>query len=410
LIFIVVAGFILSCDKKQPVEKKVLKVALAKLGSQTKQIWVNAATEFEKKFPNITIEYLGMDQEHYETSGLTSMLLYDNPDVYFEWGGERVETRKKDGNAVDLTEILKKDQWENSFSKVAWDGMKIDNRVFMVPYASQIASVFWFNKSLFEEMGLAPPDNWEQFENICEKLKTAGITPVYLGNKDLWPAGNVMGHLVSRVVGEVEYHNALKLKRKFNKPDFLEAFQYIQRFWEKGYINKDVNGLSSEEGATGWMNGQGAMFLLGSWVVDIVLDEAPENFNYDFFNLPAIKGKKGDQTSILGLNVGFIANAKTKNFNESIDFLRFITSPEMAEKFIEGGESLMLIDNVGKNMLPINYKLTQLLNSTTTIVSPPDTGYDLKTADEFYRAIAKVIGGVSTPKEALKELDSKLEL
>ncbi len=81
----------------------------------------------------------------------------------------------------------------------------------MVPYSSQISSVFWYNKSLFKKLDLSPPDNWEQFEHVCEKLKHTGITPVYLGNKDLWPAGNVMGHLVSRIVGETEYHNALKL-------------------------------------------------------------------------------------------------------------------------------------------------------------------------------------------------------
>ena len=409
--FIVLSGMLISCSKKDNDERKILKVAMAKVGKKTQIAWNNAASEFEKRFPDIKIDYLGMNQDQYETSGLTSMLLYDNPDIFFEWGGERVATRVKEGNAADLTDALAKNRWRESFSKASWEGLKVNDRYFMVPYSSQISSVFWYNKSMFNQLGLHPPENWAQFINVCEILKRAGITPIYLGNKDLWPAGNLMGHLVSRIVGEREFQNALMLKRKFNAPDFLEAFTYIHTFWEKRYINKNVNGLSSDEGFSGWIRGKGAMLLLGSWVVELILDEAPDDFEYDFFNLPAISGKKGDQTSIMGLNVGFIANAKTDNLKEAVSFLRFITSPEMAKIFISTGDLIPFYANEpSEHVPPATTKLIQLLDKTTTIVSPPDTGYDLRTADAFYRAVAKVIGGVSTPMDALTELDMKLGL
>ena len=41
--------------------------------------------------------------------------------------------------------------------------------------------------------------------------------------------------------------------------------------------------------------------------------------------------------------------------------------------------------------------LTKLLNEAPAIVLPPDTGYELKTADALYAGIAAVLGGQSTP-------------
>ena len=189
----IIISFNSGCGKKENDEPKVLKVAMAKVGSKTQIAWHNAASQFEKRFPNIEIEYLGMNQDHYETSGLTSMLLYDNPDIFFEWGGERVERRVKEGNAADLTDALAKNQWRESFSKASWEGLKVNDRYFMVPYSSQISSVFWYNKSMFNQLGLRPPKNWEQFNYVCESLKQAKITPIFLGNKDLWPAGECHG-------------------------------------------------------------------------------------------------------------------------------------------------------------------------------------------------------------------------
>ena len=52
--------------------------------------------------------------------------------------------------------------------------------------------------------------------------------------------------------------------------------------------------------------------------------------------------------------------------------------------------------------------LTKLLNEAPAIVLPPDTGYDLEVADALYAGIAAVLGGQSSPADALAEIDRKL--
>ena len=53
-------------------------------------------------------------------------------------------------------------------------------------------------------------------------------------------------------------------------------------------------------------------------------------------------------------------------------------------------------------------RLSELLNEAPAVVLPPDTGYDLKTANALYAAEAAVLGGQATPADALAALDEQL--
>ena len=53
-------------------------------------------------------------------------------------------------------------------------------------------------------------------------------------------------------------------------------------------------------------------------------------------------------------------------------------------------------------------RLGELLAAAPAGVLPPDTGYDLETANQLYAAEAAVLGGQATPADALATLDSTL--
>lgn len=409
-LILLISIWISNCETKVPAEKITLKIATANLGVKAQKIWTSVATDFIQQNPNVTIEFLGMDDRHYESTGLASMLLYQNPDIFFEWGGFRVEKHKNNGYAADLTAELNKDGWIDNFLPAAWDGSIFNDRHYMIPIGAQISNVFWYNKKVFKDLKIQIPTTWQQFLVVCETIKKAGKIPIFIGNKDLWPGGNVMGHLVSRIVGNKVYQQALNKQQPFNQPDFLEAFEMIRVLWDKKYVNIDSNGLSSIEGDSGWIQQKGVIHPLGSWIPEVVSESNVKNFKFDFFNLPQIKGKKGNQTSIMGLNVGLMVNAKSKHFKTSIQYLRFLTSTKIAKRFESIGE-FNTLKEIATQTKPnsLTHKLNQLLNKTTSVVPPPDTGFDLKVANAFYTAIAKVMGGVSTPKEALIELDRYIE-
>ena len=74
-----------------------------------------------------------------------------------------------------------------------------------------------------------------------------GERPIASGNKDLWAAGNWLGHLVSRVVGEDVYDSALKGETSFDTPEWVEAFGYVQELADHKCVNDSANAIDDAE-------------------------------------------------------------------------------------------------------------------------------------------------------------------
>jgi raffinose/stachyose/melibiose transport system substrate-binding protein len=151
------------------------------------------------------------------------------------------------------------------------------------------------------------------------------------------------------------------------------------------------------------------MHPIGSWLVSWAIDEAPD-LEFDFVNLPAMpEGSAGDQGSVIGVETGYMVNANSPNIDLAIEFLALMNSPENVRKYVEEAEIIPLATSVADAGVDgRSLALGELLATAPAVVLPPDTGYDLETANELYAAEAAVLGGQATPAEALAALDERL--
>ena len=151
------------------------------------------------------------------------------------------------------------------------------------------------------------------------------------------------------------------------------------------------------------------MHPIGSWLVSWAIDEAPD-LEFDYVNLPAMpSGAKGNQDSVIGVATGYIVNAKSPKQKEAAEFMALLNSPENVQKLIEAEVTPLAISaSEGQESDTRSASLSSLLNNAPAVVLPPDTGYDLKTADALYAGIAAVLGGQATPADALAEIDRTL--
>ena len=46
---------------------------------------------------------------------------------------------------------------------------------------------FYYNRNLFNDLSISPPDTWQQFIQLSLKLKKLKINPISLGSSELWP-------------------------------------------------------------------------------------------------------------------------------------------------------------------------------------------------------------------------------
>jgi ABC-type glycerol-3-phosphate transport system substrate-binding protein len=390
-------------------DKFTLRIAMASPGDELIKVWQQIADQYQSQHPNVKVEYTFQDDDTYQTIGLPNLLSGKNaPDLYFEWAGQRLSTRVQDGFAADITDDLASSGLKDMFTDGDFKGMVFDGKTYMIPTNGDVSNVIWYNKKIFSDLNLQPPTTWDEFLAACAKIKEAGITPIVAGNKDLWPAGNWIGHLISRVVGEQAYSDALQLKQPFDSPDFVTAYGYVKQLWDNKYINDSVNALADNEGDVLFFNGKGAMHPIGSWLVSSAAEEAPD-LDMGYFNLPAMPGGKGDQGSVIGVLNGMVVNAKSEHKQDAIDFMKLYSS-ESSSKLLAAAGSVPIakggLDPDTTN--PLSLSLDEMMKNSSTLVSPPDTGYSVEVANALNTATSQVLGGAKSPEDALAQLDKTI--
>ena len=387
----------------------VVRVAMSSPGEAQIRVWDDVAKLYMAAHPETKVEMNYVQDDLYETIGLQNLLAGRNsPDIYFEWTGERLRTRLSEGYAADISDAFKTGPLAGLFDDATLAQYTVDGKVVMVPYSADVTTVLWYNKKILADAAVQPPASWADLLAACDTLKAKGIIPIGSGNKDLWPAGNWLGHMASRVVGEDVYAQTLGGTGKFSTPDWESAFGHIKELADHKCVNDTANSIDDNAGAQLFFQEKAAMHPIGSWLVSWALDEAPD-LDFDYFNLPAIPDGKGNQASAIGVATGYVINARSPKQKEAAEFMALLNNETNVKALIKAEVTpLTKSASAGEKIDSRSARLTQLLNEAPAIVLPPDTGYNLKTADALYTAIAAVLGGKSSPKDALAEMDRKL--
>lgn len=134
-------------------------------------------------FPDIEIIVEAYPEEQYYSILNTRLSMGEGPDFFNiqpNWAGPNAVQKLAPAGYLepldDLAVIQNADEADTE--SVTWNGHTYSlNRFSMILCT-------YYNKSIFEKLGLSIPQNWAEFLNMCEKLKNAGITPVISGNKD----------------------------------------------------------------------------------------------------------------------------------------------------------------------------------------------------------------------------------
>jgi len=394
-----------STDPDAPV---TLRVAMGSPGEAQIEVWEATAASFEASNPNVTVEFNFQDDDLYETIGLPNLLNGgDAPDVYFEWAGQRLQNRYDEGFVADITDAVQNGELGTYFDEGAYNGMVIDGKNVMVPANADVTTVMWYNVDIFNDLGISVPTTWDEMIAASETIKAAGIIPIGIGNKDLWPVGNWTSHILSRAMGEEAYDQMLRQEIPMDSPEVVAAMEYVVELQQTGVVNESVNAIDDNEGAELFFQGKAAMHPIGSWLVSWAIESAPD-LNFDYFNLPPLEGA-GTQDSVIAVSTGFIVNAESSHQDVAVDFLTLFSSPEFTSLMVDAGGTPLATgaldrDDVDSRIL----SLMEMMQTAGALVAPPDTGYDIEVADALYAAEAEVLGGVSTPAEALATAQAKI--
>ena len=242
------------------------------------------------------------------------------------------------GKVMDLTGALSEDAWRDSFDAAALGFCTDGGRVYAVPLDISVVPV-WYNRGLFERLGLKPPGTFEELKAACGALKAEGVAPFALGNKDQWPGAFYFIYLATRMGGTALFERAARGEASFADRAFVAAGARLRELVEMGAFPEGFNGLTDAQARRQFFTGRAGMYVMGNWVVARCVAEAPEFMGQlDCFPFPAVAGGAGESGTIVGgTNTAFAVSSACKHPDLAIELLRELTSARVAGEWIKAG-------------------------------------------------------------------------
>lgn len=233
----------------------------------SKSQYEGAIARFMEDYPNITIELVNQQNDNYKQQLVVAMSSGQCPDMYQHWGGGPMAEYYESGFVNDITEMY------NTYDHPAFIEASIaqstyEDKILAIPFNGLSGCDIFYNKTIFEEVGVEVPETIDELEAVCDKLLEAGYTPFSLANSPGWTGSMYFMYLVARHSGNDEFDAAYTQEGSFTSDAFIYAGEKIQEWVEKGYFPDGVNSLSpddSQDLALMYDN-TCAMMLHGSWV------------------------------------------------------------------------------------------------------------------------------------------------
>jgi glucose/mannose transport system substrate-binding protein len=134
------------------------------------------------------------------------------------------------GLMQDLTDLAVAEDWANILRpKSQMDSCTYEGKVYCVPVNLHSGQWMWTNRKIYEDLGIAPPQNWAEMVAAAPKLKEAGIIPLSLAEG--WPIGLLTEDLIVAIAG-VDNYVAVYQDRNMDiarGPEFAAVFQAIDQ-------------------------------------------------------------------------------------------------------------------------------------------------------------------------------------
>jgi glucose/mannose transport system substrate-binding protein len=196
----------------------------------------------------------------------TRMLGGDPPDSFqVHMGRELTDTWVVTGFMEPLDDLFKQAGWETSFPKGVLELLKgSDGRYYSVPANIHRANVLWYNKKVFQSAGVQPPKTVEEFFQVADKLKTAGVTPLALGDNGIWAATHLFETVLVGSLGAEGYRGLWTGKTDWNGPGVRKALETMVRML--GHVNTDHAARSWDQANDLVIQGKAGMTIMGDWV------------------------------------------------------------------------------------------------------------------------------------------------
>jgi raffinose/stachyose/melibiose transport system substrate-binding protein len=290
-----------------------------------KAVFQGIADAYMAAHPNVTIKITILENEAFKTKLATQMQSGQVPDLFQSWGGGIMAAQADAGMLKDITSDVS--SWSSTINPGALSIYQYKGKQYGIPWDMGMIGV-WYNKALFTKAGIAaPPATWDDFLADVTKLKAAGITPLAIAGKDMWPSMHLWTYLALRIGGGAAMAQMVQTGN-WNTDACTAAGDQVLKLNALNPYQDGFKGATYDNEAAAVGNAKAAMEVMGQWAPSVQNADSTSKkgigADLGWFPFPTVAGGKGAATDGVGGGNGI---AVGKNASpEALDFLKFFNS------------------------------------------------------------------------------------
>jgi multiple sugar transport system substrate-binding protein/raffinose/stachyose/melibiose transport system substrate-binding protein len=205
---------------------------------------------------------------------------------------------------------------------------------FILPAAFSWAGIY-YNKAIFEQYGLQPPQTWDEFLQVCATLKANGEIPLAMTGADSYAYMLWFDYLNLRLNGADYHRDLLAGLESYQDLRIGKVLETWRTLFDRGFVVESPQYLNDLAATNSLIRGDNGM-LTGEKAVMVLMDtysisQMPAKFRaeLDFFRFPVIDPSVPAAEAIAV--VGYVVPSNADHGVQAQQFLIYLSSPEAQE-------------------------------------------------------------------------------
>jgi len=336
------------------------------------------------------------------------------PDVFGILGEKRdFASFIKAGFILDLTPYMEENDaaWRNSFfaKALAVNEFNADNSyqvqpgVYGVPLDVMTIEML-YNKKLFKELGLnprKPPVTFQEFLDIGKKIKQANMQGLVSGWGEVWMIDCFASNYAFNIMGKDKVLATIRGEVSYADPDWIKVLNLFKEMQESGVFATGLVTMINKTAEQLFANDRAVFAFNGSWCVNVYRGMNP-NLDYAAM-LPPRVSEVNPMAIWGGAGSSFMANARSKNKEEVVKFLKWLTDRDQQAYLSEVTNNLPANKNCLNKIPEI---LAQFADDMEVTTHPNVWGVSEFPAviEALDKGIQSIIIGERTPEQIASEV------
>ncbi len=373
--------------------------------------WEQMIANFEAENPGVTVNLDMQDWEELPQYIAQARMAGEQIDIIRTTGGQIRSTLAPAGALMDITDVV--EPIADRFTEGTLDAYNIGGRQWGIPYSATEVSCVYYNKTMFDELGLEEPQTLEELQHCADVIREEkGIENPWIHQGAIvsyWPM--FFEETYAQTSGNdsiAKTEDWLSGNSSFVNDETIEAFAMIGDLFERNILTTDS--LNTDE--TGmkalFAQQEAAMFYGGSWEYAPTMEIVNDAFEVGVFMFPSMAdGLVPEGCGAADSGIAVTSTCNKEHADVIAKFLEFMTRPESAQLTVGAEEPLVPpLEGVEATDMPCAEELLSFVPKTIMYL---DWMMPAELVESLGNQIAGVAAGQITPEAAAQAVQDTYE-